>query len=172
MERFFRILSLVALAGPLLLAGCPLGHPDAYEPNETITGFFDLGAVEGNEPEKSWTATISPKADVDFFLILAEEESGFGFPMTDELLTLTIRMVPPQAPDAHDYALCLYDEAGSLLDSSTNSGAYEETIVFTWDGVCGSSDSRDFYVEVRGVGHENSATPYTLYAHLVEEMVP
>jgi hypothetical protein len=172
MRHVIRILSAVALVGLLLLAGCPATLLDDYEPNETITDFYCLGTVEGNVPEESWTATISPKADVDFFLILAEEESGFGFPMTDELLTLTIRMVPPQASDAHDYDLYLYDEAGSFLDSSTNSGACEETIVFTWDGVCGLSDSREFYVEVRGVGHESSATPYTLYAHLVEEMVP
>jgi hypothetical protein len=39
MKRVFRILSACTLAGLLLLAGCPSGSPDAYEPNETISDF-------------------------------------------------------------------------------------------------------------------------------------
>ena len=109
MKYVARILPALVIAGAFLVTACPTALLDDYEPNDTIAELLRPGDRQGNEPEKSWTATISPKGDVDFYRFLAEEDSGFGIPTFDELLTLTIRMVPPQAPDARDYDLFLYD---------------------------------------------------------------
>jgi hypothetical protein len=168
MNRFIRILSALAAAGLLLLAGCPSDHPDAYEPNETIADFFDLGTVAGSPTESSWIGTISPEGDGDFYGMTAEDPDTLQVPGTPEHFTLTVRMIPPQSPDARNYDLYLYDEAGTEVDSSTNTGSAEETITVTWHGTVGPDESADFRVEVRGAGGDSSSSPYTLYASLEE----
>ena len=168
MERRVRILSIFALAGGFLLAGCPVQNPDAYEPNETIADSYDLGTVAEVPSESSWGATLSPAGDHDFYGFTAPDPSTIGFPSDPEHFTLTVGMVPPQAPDARNYDLYLYDDAGSALDSSTNADSAEETITFTWDGTVGMNDARIFRIEVRSVGGDFSGALYTLYASLGE----
>jgi len=51
MKHIIHILAAAAIAGTLLLAGCPATLPDDYEPNETIADFFDLGTVAGSPSE-------------------------------------------------------------------------------------------------------------------------
>jgi len=171
MNAASRILVALALAATFVLAGCPAVLPDEYEPNDTIAEASFLGTVAESPSVSSWTATISPKGDRDWYRFTAPDPNTLCFPSDPELFTLTVRMVPPQAPDARNYDLFLYNEAEALLDSSTALGADEEAIVFTWDGVCGNEDSRDFFVEVRGVGDDASATSYSLFAGL-EETLP
>jgi hypothetical protein len=164
-----RATCVVLPAALLLLAGCPATAPDDYEPNDTIAVSFDLGSVVEDEPEKAWSATISPEDDRDFFGFLAKEAtSGTEFPGDDELFTLTLHLMPPQGPDARDYDLYLYDDAGILIESSANPDSAEETIVLTWDGFVGNEDSRSYTVEVRGAAGESSSTTYLLSASLTE----
>jgi hypothetical protein len=168
MNCVVRSVSAFLAAGVLLLAGCPAPLLDDYEPNDTIAEASVLGTVAESPSVSSWTATISPKGDCDWYRFTAPDPDSPCVPLTAERFTLTVRMVPPQAPEVQNYDLSLYNEAGTLLDSSTNPGADEELIVFTWDGVCGSSDSREFFVVVNGVGGAASASPYTLFADLEE----
>jgi hypothetical protein len=168
MRHIVRILSAAALAVLPLLAGCPGALPDEYEPNDALASAYDLGEVLGNEPEHSWSATISPKGDVDFYALTASEGTGIGMPFAPERFTFTLRLVPPQAPDARDYDLYVYDLSGTLIESSRVSGAAEETIDLQWDGTVGADDSVEFRVEVRSAGHDASPSPYALYAALVE----
>jgi hypothetical protein len=168
MDRHIRILPVFALAGSLLLAGCPLEHHDAYEPNETLAGYYDLGTVAESPSESSWIATISPAGDRDFYGFTAEDPTTIGLAGAPEHFTLTARMVPPQSPDARNYDLYLYNDSGSELDSSTNPASSEETVVLTWDGTVGMDDSVDFRVEVRSVGGDFTVVPYVLYANLEE----
>ena len=168
MKRFIRILSACALAVLLLLAGCPAALLDDYEPNETISDFHDLGSVAESPSESSWIGTISPEGDCDFYGMTAKDPSTMQLPGTPEHFTLTVRMAPPQSPDARNYDLYLYSDLGSVLDSSTNTGSAEETVTFTWDGTVGTDESEDFRVEVRSVGGDFASVPYTLYASLEE----
>ena len=168
MKHIIHILAAAELAGTLLLAGCPATLPDDYEPNETIADFFDLGTVAGSPSESNWIGTISPMGDRDFFGITAEDPDTLGLPATPEHFALTVRMVPPQSPDARNYDLYLYSDSGTELDSSTNSGSTEETVTFTWDGTVGPDESADFRVEVRSVGGDFACVPYMLYASLEE----
>lgn len=163
---------LTALLIVLLVAsghGCtPACEPDAYEPNDTVGAAVSLGTVDEDSLEQSWTATISPSADVDFYRIYAEEGSDFCFPMDPETCTIRVRLVPPQGADCRNYDLRLYDDAGTLIDSSSNGDCAEESITFTWVGVCSFSDSRYFRIEVRPQPGEYSCAPYTLYADMWE----
>ena len=81
-------------------------------------------------------------------------------PGFSETFTLTIRLMPPQAPNAKNYDLYLYDDSGNPLDSSTNPDCAEDAIVRGWAGTYGLSDSREFRVEVRGAGGDSSPVPY------------
>ncbi|MCX7029400.1 MAG: hypothetical protein NTU62_04685 [Spirochaetes bacterium] len=142
--------------------------PDAYEPNETLNGYQSLGTVFETATEQQWTATISPTVDRDFYWFMAEEDGGLGFPLESELFTLTVRLVPPQAPHARNYDLYLFADGGGVLEQSTTLGSAEEIVVFAWDGTVGIDDSQSFRLEVRGVDGAFTCSPYTLYADLVE----
>jgi len=171
LKRFIRIWSALAaaeLAGTLLLAGCPATLPDDYEPNETIDDFHDLGTVAVSPSESNWIGTISPMGDRDFYGMTAEDPSTLQVSGTPEHFTLTVRMIPPQSPDARNYDLYLYSDSGAELASSTNPDSAEETITFTWDGTVGPDDSADFRVEVRSAGGDFARAPYVLYASLAE----
>jgi hypothetical protein len=169
MRNVIRVQSSLACLCLFLLAGCPATVLDDYEPNDALAVFFDLGSVTEGLAERSWSATISPDGDRDFYGFLAEEASDVTeIPLDEELFTLVLRLVPPQAPDARNYDLYLYSESGSLLDSSTNPDSAEETIVYTWDGVVGLDDSLSFRMEVRGAEGDDSTSPYTLHGSLGE----
>ena len=171
MKRFIRIRSALAaaeLAGTLLLAGCPATLPDGYEPNDTLAEQFDLGTIESDDPEQSWSATLSPSGDIDFYGLRAVDSTSIGMPMTGETFRVTIGLVPPQSAEARNYDLYLRDTTGSLLAQSTNPGAGEEEIVLTWVGTVGFDDSKDFRVEIRAAGDDASATPYLLTVDVLE----
>jgi hypothetical protein len=169
MKDVVRLFSALAFAGSFMLTGCPATLPDDYEPNETLAEYFNLGTVAESPSESSWSATISPAGDHDFYGITAPDPSTIGFPLlTPEHFTLTVRLVPPQALNARNYDLYLYSELGTVLDSSTNPDSAEETIVLEWDGTVGEEDSADFRVEVRSAGGDFSDVPYLLYASLEE----
>ncbi len=142
--------------------------PDDFEPNETLNGYQSLGTVFETAAEQQWTATISPTGDHDFFRFKAEEDSIIGPPFGDELFTLTVRLVPPQSPHGRNFDLYLYDDGGTVLDQSTNSGSAEETAEYTWGGTVGPDDSQYFRVEVRSVGGDFTCSNYMLHADLVE----
>ena len=142
--------------------------PDSYEPNETYNGYKSLGTVFETAADQPRTATLSPTGDHDFFRFKAEEDSIIGPPFGEELFTLTVRLVPPQAPPERNYDLYLYDDGGNVLGQSTDTGSDEETVVCTWEGTVGPDDSQYFRVEVRSVGGDFTCSPYLLYADLVE----
>jgi hypothetical protein len=160
------LLVLLVASGRGCTAAC---EPDAYEPNDSAGAYAPLGTVEEASPEQSWTATISPSGDWDFFRVHADEGEDVCVPLTDETLRFRVRLIPPQGADCRNYDLYLYDDAGSLLGSSASGGCAEESITFTWDGVCSLSDSRYFRIEVRPSPGEYSCVPYTLYADMWEQ---
>jgi hypothetical protein len=165
MHEIVRFLFAFAVVGLLLLAGCPATLPADYEPNDSLADSFDLGTIEEGMPERAWNATIAPSGDFDFFGLTAVDSSSIGIPGNSETFALAVRLLPPEGTN---YDLHLYDGSGTLLDSSTNTGAAEDTIQLVWPGTYGLDDSKDFRIEVRGAGGAASATPYTLFADLEE----
>ena len=143
--------------------------PDDYEPNETLNGYQSLGTVFETAAEQQWTATLSPAGDHDFYSFKVEEDNTFGPLFGPENFTLTVRLVPPQAPHDRNYDLYLYME-GTVLKQSTNSGAAEEVVVYNWNGTVGLDDYEYFRLEVRGVDGAFTCGPYTLYADFVESL--
>ena len=125
-----------------------------------------LDTVDEDSTEQSWTATISADGDRDFFVLDAEEGTAICIPGTAQSYTFRVRLVPPQGADCRDYDLYLYDDAGTLIDSSENAGCLEEAIIFGWVGECGLNDSLSFIAEVRPQPGEFSCSPYTLYADM------
>jgi hypothetical protein len=143
--------------------------PDNYEPNDSFGGYSSLGTVAEGSSEQSWTATISPSGDSDFYRLYAEEGSSTCFPGFSQSYAFRVRLQPPQGASCQDYDLYLYNDGGSQLGMSKLSGCAEETITYTWDGQCGWNDSRYFRIEVRPYSGASSCSPYTLYADMWEQ---
>lgn len=164
------LLTFLAVSILIILLACPLSPAGdsesedeeectagSYEPNESIDSCYDLGTVKENDPEVSYTARIAPQIDKDFYRLYAEEGSSICLLMTMDC-RIEIRLVPPTGKD---YDLYLYDDAGTLLSSSTASGDTEESITYDW-GLCSTDDSWYFRIEVRPLAGAWDCSNYTL----------
>ena len=113
---------------------CPA---DAYEANETLAAGKSIGV------NVNTTAYICPATDIDWFKFTSTAVNN------DIKVTLTNH--------PFDYELALYNAAGTLLYSSTNSGTNAETIIYN------NAPAATYYVKVYGYnGATSNTAAYTL----------
>jgi len=143
------------------------GAVDVYETNNACSSSRNLGTVAETNSEMSWTATIYPSGDVDYFRFYAEEGSHTCFPGTNQTYQVRVRLRPPQSPNCVDYDLYLYNDSCASAGSSTNGSCNNETITFTWSGTCGTDDSRYFRVRVQPFSGVSECVTYTFYADML-----
>jgi len=117
---------LVAVAGP-------------SDPNEVNDDFASATYLGGSGATGTVSAYLYPSGDRDFY----EVTSGGG------LLSLDLTNLPA------DYDLYLYDDAGELVDFSTQYGTTDEQIAVT-------VSSGTYYIEVRGYREAWSDNSYDL----------
>lgn len=127
---------------------------DPYEPNDTSQQAYDLFSFEHGEVVEL-EAEVHGTDDHDWFR-LSTIDSNPVF-LGDMRVRATLTMGSPDAD------LFLYELTGGglvLRDSSTNSGAADETVEFAWDDRLGYDDAREFLIEVRRYSGDHIA--YTL----------
>jgi hypothetical protein len=137
---------------------------DGYENNNACTSPYDLGTVAEELSEASWTATLYPAGDVDWFRFYADEANHTCFPGTSQSYTVRIRLEPPSGADCVDYDVYLFDDGcGTQLGRGYNGSCTAESFTYTWSGTCAFDDSRYFRVQVVGFGGAWECRTYRLY---------
>lgn len=140
------------------------GAIDSTEPNDTCTSWGSLGTVVEGSAARDWWYTIHSAADTaDYFRFDAEEGPHPDcFPFSDQDYRVQVTLTPPQGADCRDYDLRLYDDSCAQLVSSFATGCTVETTAYSWDGECGTDDSRYFRVAVLPYASAWECVPYTL----------
>ena len=158
---------------------------DQYEANETCPKAADLAIVLENQGKMVFQGTMFPDGDTDWYVVVADELSGFCLPGSDEgPYTFTVKL--KDIPAGSDYDLCVWphDENGmpdALQDAAQTCadlpdegpceelGIWEsdntpEEISFSWDGECFKDDSVVFYIKVVNYFFNGAfdCKPYTL----------
>ncbi len=143
------------------------GFLDDYEPNDTMSGAYDLGDQDGDSPDSPATLTlygsIHSPTDSDWFHLWLEDDFALG---PDEFY-LTVRL--SSIPAGTDYDLFLWWDNPEVAETpeeavvaeSTNPGTQsEELTVF---GVSGPDSGGDFWIQIRPVEGYDCESYYELY---------
>ncbi len=152
--------------------------PDQYEGNDSCAQAADLGIVLENKGPISYQGSLFPDHDVDWYVLVGAELSDFCI-FSDEG-PYTIEITLKNLPAGTDYDLCVWSEddvvgCGDLSDTGPceeleiwRTGSTPEIYTYTWDGECGETDDKVFYIKV--VNYFDDAAydcaPYTLEAEV------
>jgi hypothetical protein len=153
-------------------------QPDQYEDNNTCPEAADLGLVLENSGALSFKGTLFPDHDVDWYVVVGAELTDFCLFGGEGPYTMEVTLT--DLPPGTDYDLCVWSEdeiegCGDLSDTGPceeldiwRTGQTPENYTYTWDGACGDTDDRVFYVKV--VNYFDDApydcAPYTLQAEI------
>ena len=153
-------------------------QPDQYEENGTCPQAADLGTVLENKGKLSFQGTLFPDQDVDWYVVVGAELTDFCLFGNEGPYTMEVTLT--DLPPGTDYDLCVWSEediegCGDLPDTGPcedldiwRTGQTPENYTYTWEGACGDSDDRVFYVKV--VNYFDNApydcAPYTLEAEV------
>lgn len=149
-----------------------------YQLDEDISGLDDcdhaytLGAVFSGAGAESFSHHLyNPDLteDRDFFLFRADESTSFCSPLSDQCLEVEITMTNVPAGSKLDF--CVYDVgfegssascAAPVKKTCASAAAPLNKVTMNWDGLCGFSDNRYFFLEVfHTAGSATSCQPYT-----------
>ena len=147
---------------------------DQYEANNSCPQSADIGLVMENKGKMTFQGTLFPDADVDWYVAVGAELNDFCF-FSDEG-PYTMQVTLKNLPEGTDYDLCVWSEddiagCGDVSDTDVcmdleiwELGDTPEIYTYTWDGECGSTDDKVFYIKV--VNYLSDApfdcAPYTL----------
>jgi len=135
---------------------------DTYEPNNNCEGKHYLGYVDEGAPATTWTATMYPSWDVDFFEIDAVEAEHTCMPLFNQNYTLEIKVVPPPSATCRDYDIFIYDTNCMLIKSATSSSCTQELLKYEWTGTCAFDDSIAVRIKVVPWTESYDCAPYSL----------
>ena len=134
---------------------------DGYEPNEDSANSYYLGAINEFDNPKTFSMTIYPQGDVDYFRFKAVEGFHACIPLTDQYYVISIQVIPPQG----EYFYCniqLFDDSNNPLEENVTTRV-PYTISHTWEGSCGADDSKYFRLRVTGnTGADYCCTSYSV----------
>lgn len=143
---------------------------DSYEPNSSCGGSESLGTIGTANPGGSVTIypTLYPSGDVDYFhgTIRENDSTCHGCDWTgiiDEDIAANARLTVPAGAGSYEMCLVPAGTCPSWSNCVTVSAGNSATRTVWRDGACGSTDSTNFAIRIRGIGAPASeCLPYTL----------
>ncbi|HOH76860.1 MAG TPA: MopE-related protein [Myxococcota bacterium] len=115
---------------------------DGYEANNSCQTALDLGTFEEDATARSFTATIYPSGDNDYYIGYFDEAGGIDcIPFTDQDYRVKITLTPPSGSNCVNYQIRIYDNSCNEKARTTQTGCAARTLTWDWDGACGGDDS-------------------------------
>ena len=112
--------------------------------------FLAHGRIINSKHSSDFRVCQPSAGDTDWYKVQLHESAdtfaACGAPLAAETLSATITMTPPAGMD-YDLEVCP-DATLTACGFSEQFGSTAEVFNFSWDGTCGSDDSRSLYIKV------------------------